>query len=343
MHLPLALFLSACVSFSRADDLNIPAKAIATGAFETLVALLTKAKLVETLSGPGPFTLFAPGITAFAKLNAGVFSCLQEDAYEAELIAVLKYHVTSGEFASSTLKNEQKVTTLEGSDATVTIAGTTVKINEATVTTPDVSATNGIIHAIDGVLIPTGNAAVKALIDTCSTLKDIPGTAIANGNFENLVEFLTDADLVETLSGPGPFTVFAPTDAAFDKLDSGIAKCLHQDAYKAELIAVLKYHVTSGKVASSTLKNEQKVKTLEGSDATVTITGTTVKINDATVTTPDVSAANGIIHAIDGVLIPTDNAAVKDLIDTCAKKSASAILGVTIPLIGMVAAVVAIV
>jgi len=339
MHLALALFLSACVSFSRADDLNIPAKAIATGAFETLVALLTKAKLVETLSGPGPFTVFAPTDKAFAKLNAAVFSCLQEDAYEAELIAVLKYHVTNGEFAFSTLKNEQKVTTLEGSDSTVTIAGT-VKINEATVISLDYSATNGIIHAIDEVLIPTGNAAVKALIDTCSIRKDIPGTAIFNNNVPYLVSLLTDADLVETLSGPGPFTVFAPTDDAFGKLEYAFAICLQQDRNKFALTELLKYHVTSGKVASSTLKNEQKVKTLEGSDATVAITGTTVKINEATITTPDVYATNGIIHVIDEVLIPTDSPAVKALMDQC--KSASAILGVTIPLIGMVAAVVAI-
>merc|ERR1711935_1052529 len=131
----------------------------------------------------------------------------------------------------------------------------------------------------------------------------------------------------------GPFTVFAPTDAAFGKLDAEVVKCLQKDKYKAELTAVLKYHVANGKVESSALMNDQKIETLEGSKVTVTIADGTVKI-------PDVAATNGIIHAIDGVLIPAGNAGVKALIAECGSTStsASAILGVAIPLIGMVAA-----
>mmetsp|Transcript_21125 Transcript_21125/g.25114 ORF Transcript_21125/g.25114 Transcript_21125/m.25114 type:complete len:194 (-) Transcript_21125:275-856(-) len=169
MHLPLALFLSVCVSFARAAELNIPETATANGSFKTLVTLLAKAELVEILSGTGPFTVFAPTDDAFAMLDAEVVKCLKKDKYKAELTAVLKYHVANGKVESSTLKNDQKVETLEGSEATVTIAGDTVKINDATVEIPDVSATNGIIHAIDGVLIPTGNAGVKALIAECGS------------------------------------------------------------------------------------------------------------------------------------------------------------------------------
>merc|ERR1711935_436632 len=230
----------------------------------------------------------------------------------------------------------------EGSNATVTIDDTTVMFNDATVRALDVPATNGIIHVIDGVLIPPDNDAVKALIETCSIIKDIPGTAVAN-KLDTLVTVLKKADLVDILSGDALYTVFAPTDDAFAKLDAGVLACLQQDTYKAELADVLKYHVTSGKVPSSALKNGAKVTTLEGSDATVTIDGMTVMVNDATVTIPDVPATNGIIHVIDVVLIPPDNDDINALIVKYGPKSASAIVGVVIPLIGMVAAVAAIV
>merc|ERR1711935_469183 len=207
----------------------------------------------------------------------------------------------------------------EGSNATVTIDDTTVMFNDATVRALDVPATNGIIHVIDGVLIPPDNDAVKALIETCSIIKDIPGTAVAN-KLDTLVTVLKKADLVDILSGDALYTVFAPTDDAFAKLDAGVLACLQEDTYKAELAAVLQYHVTSGKVPSSALENGAKVPTLEGSDATVTIDGMTVMVNDATVTIPDVPATNGIIHVIDGVLIPPDNDAVKALIETCSIK-----------------------
>merc|ERR1711956_109950 len=157
---------------------------------------------------------------------------------------------------------------------------------------------------------------------------NIPETATENGSFKTLVTLLGKAELVEILSGTGPFTVFAPTDAAFGKLDAEVVKCLQKDKYKAELTAVLTYHVANGKVESSALTNDQKVETLEGSKVTVTIADGTVKINDATVKTADVAATNGIIHAIDGVLIPTGNADVKALIAECGSTSASAILGV---------------
>jgi len=344
MHLPLALFLSVCVSSARAATLTIAETASADDNLSTLVSLLSWAG-VDILSDPGPYTVFAPTDAAFDKVNKGVLKCLQEEKYRTELASVLSYHVTMGESSSDMLKNEQKIPTVEGSTVTVTIAGTTIKINTATVTTPDVPATNGIIHVIDEVLIPIDNAGVKALIDTCSI--DIPGTAIAIGNFGRLVKLLTDADLVQILSGDGPFTVFAPTNDAFEKLGPFVNSCLSSDKNKAGLIALLKYHVASGRVASSTLKNGTKVETLEGSDATVTIAGTTIKINTATVTTPDVSATNGIIHVIDEVLRPPPGTAGVDAIyNDCVPKffpySASAILGVAIPLIGMVAAVVAI-
>jgi len=346
MHLPLALFLSVCVSSARAATLTIAETASADDNLNTLVSLLSKAG-VDILTKTGPYTVFAPTDAAFDKVDEGVLKCLQEEDYVTELRSVLSYHVTMGESSSDMLKNEQKIPTVEGSTVTVMKMDSTVTINTATVTTPNVVATNGIIHVIDEVLIPIGNAGVKALIDTCSTTKDIPG--IADEKFKRLFKLLLDADLVQILSGDGPFTVFAPTDDAFAKLGPFTGNCLGKSANRAGLIALLRYHVISGRVASSTLKNGTKVETLEGSDATVTIAGTIIKINTANVTTPDVPASNGIIHEIDEVLRPPSGTAGVDAIfNDCIPKSffpydsASAILGVAIPLIGMVAAVVAI-
>lgn len=141
--------------------------------------------------------------------------------------------------------------------------------------------------------------------------KDIVDTAVAAGSFKTLAEALTAAGLVDTLKGPGPFTVFAPPDAAFAKLPAGTVQKLLADP-KGKLTAILTYHVIPGKVmAADVLKmNGQKVKTVNGADLTVKIAGSEVMLVDATggtvkVTTADVAASNGVIHVIDGVLLPS--------------------------------------
>lgn len=130
--------------------------------------------------------------------------------------------------------------------------------------------------------------------------KDIVDTAAAAGNFKTLVAALKTADLVPTLKGKGPFTVFAPTDEAFAKLPKAHLDALLKD--KVKLKDVLTYHVVSGKVMSTDLK-AGNVKTVEGSDVRVS-TNAGAMINDAKVMTADVSADNGVIHAIDTVLMP---------------------------------------
>ena len=129
---------------------------------------------------------------------------------------------------------------------------------------------------------------------------DIVDTAVAAGNFKTLATALTAAGLVDTLKGPGPFTVFAPTDAAFAKIPKAKLDALLKD--KAKLTAVLTYHVVPGKVMAADVK-AGKVKTVEGSDLTITTAGG-VKVNDAKVTKTDIVADNGVIHVIDTVLMP---------------------------------------
>ena len=138
----------------------------------------------------------------------------------------------------------------------------------------------------------SGNASQKNIVDT----------AIAAGNFKTLTEAVTAAGLVETLSGPGPFTVFAPTDEAFAKVPKGVLEALM--ANKTLLTAVLTYHVVPGAVMSSDLKDGMSVKTVEGSDVKIAISPAGVMVNNAKVIQPDIKASNGVIHAIDSVILP---------------------------------------
>lgn len=130
--------------------------------------------------------------------------------------------------------------------------------------------------------------------------KDIVDTAVAAGNFKTLTTALTAAGLVDTLKGKGPFTVFAPTDAAFAKVPKADLDALLKD--KAKLTAVLTYHVVPGKVMAADVK-AGKVKTVQGSELTVTTMGG-VKVDGANVIKADIAADNGVIHAIDSVVIP---------------------------------------
>jgi len=134
--------------------------------------------------------------------------------------------------------------------------------------------------------------------------KNIVATAQAAGTFNTLAAALSAADLTATLESAGPFTVFAPTDAAFAKLPAGTVDDLLKPENKPMLQAVLKYHVISGDVRAAQVVTLTHATTLEGADVAISVAGTTVKVNDATVTTADVVASNGVIHVIDTVLLP---------------------------------------
>ena len=143
-------------------------------------------------------------------------------------------------------------------------------------------------------------AAVIAIASLSAQAADVVDTAVGAGNFKTLVTAIKAAGLVDTLKGPGPFTVFAPTDEAFAKIPKADLDKLLAD--KAKLKSVLTYHVVSGKVMSTDIK-PGKVKTVQGSDVTLSTTGG-VMVNNAKVVSADVAADNGVIRAIDTVLIP---------------------------------------
>lgn len=132
--------------------------------------------------------------------------------------------------------------------------------------------------------------------------KDIVQTAIAAGQFKTLAKLLTKAGLVGALQQPGPYTVFAPTDAAFKRVPKQTLSALLRN--KAKLKAVLLYHVVSGKVTAADVVKLSSAKTLNGKSVRVRVSGTNVFVNGAKVTTPDVTATNGVIHVINRVLIP---------------------------------------
>jgi uncharacterized surface protein with fasciclin (FAS1) repeats len=150
-------------------------------------------------------------------------------------------------------------------------------------------------------LLTLGLALTAAPTRAADASKDIVDTAVAAGNFKTLATALQAADLVETLKGKGPFTVFAPTDAAFAKLPAGTLDALLKD--KAKLTKILTYHVVPGKVTAADVTKLTSAKTVEGESITITTKGG-VKVDDANVTTTDIMASNGVIHVIDSVIMP---------------------------------------
>ena len=149
-------------------------------------------------------------------------------------------------------------------------------------------------------LITLVTASLSALASVPVYAKDIVDTAVAAGNFKTLATALQAAGLVETLKGPGPFTVFAPTDEAFAKVPKAQLDALLKD--KAKLASVLTYHVVPGKVLAKDVK-AGKVKTVQGSELTVATAGG-VKVDSANVVKTDIVADNGVIHVIDAVVLP---------------------------------------
>ena len=135
--------------------------------------------------------------------------------------------------------------------------------------------------------------------------KDIVDTAVAAGSFKTLAAALKAAGLVETLKGPGPFTVFAPTDDAFAKLPAGTVENLLKPENREKLRAVLTYHVVPGKVTAAQVSRINSAKTVQGSDAKIAVSGGKVMIDEANVIKADVMAKNGVIHVIDSVIMPT--------------------------------------
>lgn len=254
--------------------------AVNTPELSTLVGALQAAELVEALSGDGPFTVFAPTNDAFATLE----TIPSGDA----LKEVLLYHVTAGKFTAEDLLQKQTVTTLQGDEVSIEIdeSGNVLLNGNIKVAISDIEASNGIIHVIEGVLLPTED------------LQSIVEIAINTPELSTLVTALQAAELVDALSGDGPFTVFAPTNDAFAALET----IPDGDALKE----VLLYHVAAGKFTAEDLLQKQTVTTLQGDEVSVEMNeeGDVLLNGNITVALADVEASNGIVHVIEGILLP---------------------------------------
>ncbi len=294
----------------------------------TLVAAVKAAGLVDTLNGPGPFTIFAPANSAFDKLPAGTVDNLVKPENKATLTSILTYHVIAGKKLSSVdLAKSKSFKTVNGESIDVKVSGKNITVNGTTkVVLADVQVANGTVFIIDSVLMPkkpapaaptsgateadaakvgvpaTGPGSLKGMA------QDPAATAASNNpQLTTLVAAVKAAGLVDTLNGPGPFTIFAPVNSAFDKLPAGTVDTLVKPENKAKLTSILTLHVIAGKkLSSSELLAGGTFTTVNGAKVTITAgTGKSIMINGKAMTVlADVQVANGTVHLIDSVLLP---------------------------------------
>jgi transforming growth factor-beta-induced protein len=265
-------------------ELNLVETAAEAGSFQTLLTAVGAAGLEETLRTGGPFTVFAPTDAAFAALPDGVLDAVLAD--RELLTAVLLYHVIPGRIMASDLEDGQIVVTAEGRPLRVTLTGGAA-VNGVNVVATDIEASNGVIHVVDGVLIP-----VDDNVDTA-----------ARAGFSTLVAAVQAAGLESALRSEGPFTIFAPTDEAFSALPAGAIDALLADP--DALASVLTYHVVAGRVFAADLEEGLEVVTVEGRTVRVSLAGGP-RVNDARVVATDIFTSNGVIHVLDAVLLPSD-------------------------------------
>lgn len=313
-----AAALAAATSISAASPAkttaigqkNIVQTAVAAGTFKTLVALVKKAGLAGTLSAPGKLTVFAPTDQAFANLKKSNPALYNKVATNKKLLqSVLTYHVVGKRIpaaaAIAVAKKGLKVKTVQGESIALSFKGGKIVLNGTPrVAIPDVKASNGVIHAIDAVLVP------PSLSQPPAPTQSIVQIASGNPDFSTLVSLVQKAGLVEGISAPGPFTVFAPTNEAFAKLaNAAPATYAAVLADPALLAKVLTYHVVAGDIKSAqaiaVAQQTGTVKALEGEPISLSLKDGKLTLNgSATVVTADILATNGVIHVIDTVIVP---------------------------------------
>jgi transforming growth factor-beta-induced protein len=276
------------------ESKNIVETAVSNNQFSILTEALTKAGLVSALEGPGPFTVFAPTNDAFNALfnDLGVNGI--DDLSAEVLTPILLNHVISGNVKAA------DVTT--GYVATLNNAGPDqnmvqvylqtsngVMVDGSQVINADVMASNGVIHAIDKVILPA----------------TVVSHAINNPGFSILVQAVVKAGLVDALNATGPFTVFAPTNDAFNALFTDLGVNGIDDLTAEQLTPILLYHVVSGNIRASQVTSGDVPTLKEGSTIDISANGMGVMLNgSANVIATDVQGINGVIHVIDRVILP---------------------------------------
>lgn len=300
--LALTFILASCDKDDDDDVQPAPAPqsktivdiAVEDNSFSILVEALQKANLVQALEADGPFTVFAPTNDAFNQLFSDLGVSGINELSAQTLTPILLYHVLGVKAESGDLSTGYFETiNTNGPDGNavqiyVTV-GNGVKINgQVNVTSADIMGSNGVIHVIDKVMLPP-------------TVVDL---AISNPAFSILVEAVVKAGLVDALNAPGPLTVFAPTNDAFQALFTTLGVSGIADLTAAQLSPILLYHVVNGNVRSDMVATGM-VPTLNGASIDLVANANGVSLNgNANVIVVDVQGANGVIHVIDQVILP---------------------------------------
>jgi len=303
----IPVFLFSCDK----DDDDVPATnsitdVVVSGAnFTTLETAVLKANLQATLSGAGPFTVFAPDDAAFAA--SGITPAVINTLTSTQVQNILLYHTIGAKIKAADVPAgpNAKVVTAGGDSVFVTRNASGVFVNGVKVTTADVAADNGVIHVIGKVLMPpVGNTVETAVASGLDSLvKAVTLATTAPGGDPNLANALGSAKL----------TVFAPTNAAFTQLLGALGLTRIDDIPVATLLAVLRYHVVDGRAFSSDLSNgnlamlasgNTTVNLSNGTDSGPTITGNGNGGNKSNITATNIVTRNGVVHLIDRVLIP---------------------------------------
>jgi uncharacterized surface protein with fasciclin (FAS1) repeats len=303
LALTLAAALAACGSSSddpaTATEPNLVALAQSNPNLSILVEAVVAADLQGTLAGTGPFTVFAPTNAAFAALLTELgISKADLLANKPLLTAVLTYHVLPARVLKSGVPLGKAITTVQGGVFKIDQVGSDLVITDgrnrtARITATDIAAANGVVHVIDRVILP----ADKNIVETAQAIPD----------FSILVEAVVAANLQGTLSGAGPFTVFAPTNAAFADLltELGVSKAdLLADT--ALLTKVLTYHVLAGRVLKADVVPGTQPATVEGETFSIdsSLVVTDKRMRTAHIVATDVLTSNGVIHVLDKVILP---------------------------------------
>jgi len=266
--------------------------AVANSEFSILVEALMKADLVGAVADEeAELTVFAPTNDAFVALLSDLGVGSLDDVPVETLTDILLYHVIGSKAMSTDLSSGYYPTlsSYSGNSLSmyVKVEGG-VYINKNTmVTAADIEADNGVIHVVDKVILPPS----------------VVNIALDNDNFTTLVSAVVKAGLVDALSAAGPFTVFAPTNDAFDALFTALGVSGIDDLTAEQLTPILTYHVVSGNVLSTDLANGQVGTLNDGKNISIDLTSG-VKINDSNVVAADIQGSNGVVHVIDKVLIP---------------------------------------
>jgi len=291
------LTLTVAVGPIAAQERKAPATAdivetaVAAGSFDTLAAALGATGLIPTLKGKGPFTVFAPTDAAFAKLPKGTVATLLKKKNLSTLKDILTFHVVAGNMPAKKVVAQSGLVTLNGQRAELTVDKKLgASIGGARIVTTDIHCSNGVIHVIDSVIMPTSD--------------DVVDVAVKSGSFKTLVAAVKAAGLVGTLKGKGPFTILAPTDAAFAALPEGTVESLLKPENKAKLVEILTYHVIAGRNFASDVVAASSLTPLQGSAITITLEKGKAKANNATIVATDINATNGVVHVIDRVILP---------------------------------------